>query len=89
MNNKIPSQKTLKSLMIDYTFNTANTEYDDSMVNIINKLDTLSQPDKIILLLYAELQSFRKLADVLNVSFTTAYHCIQNIRKKLLDNDLS
>lgn len=89
MNNKIPSQKTLKSLMIDYTFNTANTEYDDSMVNIINKLDTLSQPDKIILLMYAELQSFRKLADVLNVSFTTAYKSILQIRKKLLDNDLS
>lgn len=70
--------------MNEYDFNTANTEYDDEMVELINKTNSLSTPDKIILLLYAELQSFRKLAEVLNVSFTTAYHCIQNIRKKLL-----
>ncbi len=75
--------------MIDYTFNTANTEYDDDMVNIINKVNTLTEPDKIILLMYAELQSFRKLADVLNVSFTTAYKSILQIRNKILDNDIS
>lgn len=84
MNNKTLSQKTLKTLMNEYDFNTANTEYDDEMVELINKTNSLSTPDKIILLMYAELQSFRKLAEVLNVSFTTAYHCIQNIRKKLL-----
>lgn len=70
--------------MNEYDFNTANTEYDDEMVELINKTNSLSTPDKIILLMYAELQSFRKLAEVLNVSFTTAYKSILEIRKKLL-----
>ena len=79
------TQKNLKSLIESYK-NLDLSDLDDLQLNTLNKVNQLSDPDKIILYLYSELQSFRKLAKALNVSFTTAYKSIKQIRKKLYDN---
>lgn len=46
--------------------------------------ETLSQAESIILLLYCELASLRKVGEVLGVSTTTAYFELQRIKEKVL-----
>lgn len=86
MSQQTLSKNNLQRMMSEYDIDTSNDDLDDETLNIINNVSNLPDPDKIILYLYAELQSYRKLAKILNVSFTTAYKSILNIRKKILDN---
>lgn len=87
MSQQTLSKNNLQRMMSEYDIDTSNNDdLDDDTLNIINNVSNLPDPDKIILYLYAELQSYRKLAKILNVSFTTAYKSILNIRKKILDN---
>ena len=86
MSQQTLSKNNLQRMMSEYDIDTSNDDLDDDTLNIINNVSNLPDPDKIILYLYAELQSYRKLAKILNVSFTTAYKSILNIRKKILDN---
>lgn len=56
----------------------------------INKLkniiyNDLSEPEKRIILMYADLQSFRKLGKELDVSPSTAFKKIREIRNKIYD----
>ena len=52
---------------------------------VLLKLDTLSEPDQIILALYAEKQSYSDTAKELGVSKTAVIKRITRIRKKLYD----
>lgn len=52
---------------------------------ILLRLDTLSEPDQIILALYAEKQSYSDTAKELGVSKTAVIKRITRIRKKLYD----
>lgn len=52
---------------------------------VLLRLDTLSEPDQIILALYAEKQSYRDTAKELGVSKTAVIKRITRIRKKLYD----
>lgn len=77
----------LKKLMTDYMPNPDTNQCSDEELQLYNKINKLSDPEKIILFLYAELQSYRKLANELNVSFTTAYKEMNRIRNKILTPD--
>lgn len=52
---------------------------------VLLRLDTLSEPDQIILALYAEKQSYNDTAKELGVSKTAVIKRITRIRKKLYD----
>ena len=52
---------------------------------VVLRLDTLSEPDQIILALYAEKQSYSDTAKELGVSKTAVIKRITRIRKKLYD----
>lgn len=52
---------------------------------VLLRLETLSEPDQIILGLYAEKQSYSETAKELGVSKTAVIKRIARIRKKLYD----
>lgn len=78
------SSQNLKSLMNEYNIPKNMFTDTDEFQLLLDKVDSLSEPDKIILLLYAETQSYRKLAKILDVSFATAYKTIHKIRTNLI-----
>ena len=71
----------LKDIMENFTFDTGCTDYDDDFLSIINTFDNLQQGDRIILSLYAELQSLRKTAAALGVSYTAIRKHINKIKQ--------
>lgn len=75
------NKEELKNIMEDFTFDTASTEYDDEFVEVINTLNSLQKGDRIILSLYAELQSERKTAETLGVSRTAIRKYIKKIKQ--------
>lgn len=72
--------ETIKSIMEDFTFDTGCTDYDDEFIDLIDTLNNLQQGDRIILSLYAELQSLRKTAAALGVSYTAMRKHINKIK---------
>ena len=74
----------LKDVMEDFTFDTGCTDYDDEFLSIIDTLNSLQQGDRIILSLYAELQSLRKTAAALGVSYTAMRKHINKIKQNFM-----
>lgn len=74
----------LKSLMNEYTLSGNPLTDEDEYLLLLDNVNNLSEPDKIILFLYAETKSYRKLAKLLKVSFSTAYKEINRIRSLIL-----
>ena len=74
----------LKGIMENFTFDTGCTDYDDEFVGIIDTLNSLQQGDRIILALYAELQSLRKTAAALGVSYTAIRKHINKIKQNFM-----
>ena len=74
----------LKDIMENFTFDTGCTDYDDEFVGIIDTFDSLQQGDRIILSLYAELQSLRKTAAALGVSYTAIRKHINKIKQNFM-----
>lgn len=74
----------LKNIMEDFTFDTGCTDYDDEFITLINTMNGLQQGDRIILALYAELQSLRKTAAALGVSYTAIRKHINKIKQNFL-----
>ena len=74
----------LKDIMENFTFDTGCTDYDDEFVEIIDTLNSLQQGDRIILSLYAELQSLRKTAAALGVSYTAIRKHINKIKQNFM-----
>ena len=74
----------LKAIMENFTFDTGCTDYDDEFVGIIDTLNNLQQGDRIILSLYAELQSLRKTAAALGVSYTAIRKHINKIKQNFM-----
>ena len=58
---------------------------DDEMVKLKNIVYHLSEADKRIILLYTELGSQRKVANILKVSTSTINNRIKEIRNKILN----
>lgn len=59
------------------------TDVDERLLQIEGKLKKMSFSDKIILILYAELKSYRKVAKVLGFSHSTVMKRIKEIREGL------
>ena len=59
------------------------TDVDERLLKIEGKLKKMSFSDKIILILYAELKSYRKVARVLGFSHSTVMKRIKEIREGL------
>ena len=80
------SQKiNLDELVSEYTFDFGLfTDLDDRLLKISDKWESLSYPNKIIMMLYAEYGSLRKVAALFHISHTTLSKYIQEIRETLL-----
>ena len=79
--------KEVKDMYKDYEFNTSDPlNYDDETKQILDSYNqNLTQPEKIILQLYAETQSQSKTAKILNVNRKTIAKELNRIRTKILD----
>lgn len=82
------SKSELKAIFKEYDFTETDgyMEYDDETLRYINAFKKLDDADKIIMALYSEYQSQRKVANLLNVSRTTVIKTLNNIRQKINDN---
>lgn len=60
------------------------TDIDDEKLEMYQRIDDLDQAEKIILLLYSEMASERKLADALKTSRTTVRRILDEIRRKII-----
>lgn len=74
----------LKQIVEDYTFDTGCTDYDDEFLDVIDTVNELPQGDRIILTIYAELQSLRKTAKVLGVSYSAMRKHINKIKENFI-----
>ena len=83
------SPAELREIYKDYEFDTSDVlTYDDETKSIIDRFNNnLTTPEKIIMKLYAEFHSARKVAQLLNVSNTTIGKELTKIRNKILMND--
>lgn len=82
--NEMLTKINLNNLLRDYELDFGLfTDLNDRLLDIGDKYLNLSTPDKIILILYAELGSFRKVASVLGFSHSTIRNKITEIRLKL------
>ena len=93
MNNDI-----YKKIINEYNFKELDIfdEDDNRLIYAKQAIKQLSQSDYIIILLYAELGSLRKVGKELGISHTIVYQEIKRIReeiyniiKKLEENDIS
>lgn len=82
----IPKEE-IRSIHKEYDFSNTDKllEYDDEMKYIIEKFEQLDPADKIIMELYAELKSQRKVGNILGVSRTTIIKCLNKIRNQILN----
>ena len=75
----------VKMLLDEYKIPDDIFEIDDEMLELWNKLyDKLEPSEQIILLLYSEMQSYRKCAKLLGISYTLLYKEVKRIKEKLL-----
>lgn len=85
MNDEI---RTYKEIRDEYAFSTDIMDTDDERTRRLKYIiDTkLAPADKIIILLYADCGSYRKLAKRLNVSHMTVQKVIKRIQKEILEH---
>ena len=81
------SSKELKDIMADYewTLDYDNLELDDEQLELYTKFNKIPEADRIIICLYAHLQSQRKTAKLLGVSYSSLRKQINKIREKILE----
>ena len=77
---KIDIDKILEEYKPD---NSLFTEEDENINKLKNIIYSLTEPEKRIILLYAELGTFRKLGKELGVSTSSAYLKVLDIRNKI------
>ena len=77
---KIDIDKILEEYKPD---NSLFTEEDEDINKLKNIIYSLTEPEKRIILLYAELGTFRKLGKELGVSTSSAYLKVLDIRNKI------
>lgn len=79
-NSQININELLKDYELDFSL---FTEISDKLLNIEEKWKQLKETDKIVLILYAEYGSLRKVASLLGFSHSTIAKYLQEIRSKL------
>lgn len=79
------NQSEISELLKDYELDfSLFTDIDDRLLAIEDKWESLELPYKILLILYAEYGSLRKVASLLGFSHTTIAKEINKLREKLL-----
>lgn len=74
----------LDELLEDYNLDFGIfTDLDERLLEIQDKYNALTIPEKIVLILYAEYKSYRKVAKILGFSHSTTMKHIKEIRQKL------
>lgn len=76
-----------RNVKADYTFNADVMCEDDERVRRVKEIITkdLDTIDRTIIILYAEMQSYRELGKALGVSHTTARKEVLRIRRQILN----
>lgn len=75
-----------KELMLQYKPDDDIMCEEDDYVHLAKEaLWQLPEPDRLCMILYIEIQSLRKLGELLGVSRTTAYFQIKRIKQQILD----
>jgi DNA-directed RNA polymerase specialized sigma subunit len=76
----------IKNIRDEYYLDFNDIFNDDSDIyrKLIKIIETkITAPEKIIILMYAELQSIKKVGDVLGVCPSTAYNELRRIKNKI------
>lgn len=74
----------LEELLLDYDLDFGIfTDLDDRLLEIEDKLYALKAPERIILILYAEYKSYRKVGKILGFSHSTVMKHLKEIKEKL------
>lgn len=74
----------IKELLEDYTLDFSMfSNIDDRLLEIEDKWLSLEKSEKILIILYAEYKSYRKVGDILGMSHTTVARFINDVRSKL------
>lgn len=79
--SKINLDELLKDYYLDFSL---FTDLDDRLLNIEDKWKHLKETDQIIIMLYAEYGSLRKVASLLGFSHSTVAKEINKLRERLL-----
>ena len=78
--------ETLKAIMADYDFNPdIMCEDDDKVREIKYALTKLPLADKIIFCLQTDIQSVRKVGEILGVSYTTVFNEFKRIKNEIIN----
>ena len=77
---EINIEELLNEYTLDYSL---FTDMDDRLMELYPKWIKLKKSDKVIMILYAEFQSYREVAKLLRISHTTAARFIKQIRERL------
>ena len=82
---KITSEE-LKAIMADYEYNSdILCDEDERTIKIKHALTKIPLADKIIFCLQTDIQSFRKVGNILGVSYTTIFNEFKRIRNEIIN----
>lgn len=78
--------ETLKAIMADYDFNPdIMCDEDERVTKIKYALTQIPLADKIIFCLQTDIQSVRKVGEILGVSYTTVFNEFKRIRNEIIN----
>ena len=82
---KITSEE-LKAIMADYEYNSdILCNEDERTIKIKHALTKIPLADKIIFCLQTDIQSFRKVGNILGISYTSVFNEFKRIKKEIID----
>ena len=82
---KITSEE-LKAIMADYEYNSdILCDEDERTIKIKHALTKIPLADKIIFCLQTDIQSFRKVGNILGISYTSVFNEFKRIRNEIID----
>ena len=74
----------IDELLEEYKIDTSIfTNADDRLLEIADKYNQLTDSERILLVLYAELQSYRKVGKVIGFSHSSVQRFLKSVREKL------
>lgn len=76
----------IKRIMEDYEPKGMWSEDGEEMDRLKEAIWNLPEVEKRVILLYTDLQSYRRVGRYLGVSSTTAFNLIKKIKEKILEN---
>ena len=82
---KITSEE-LKAILADYEYNSdILCEEDERTIKIKHALTKIPLADKIIFCLQTDIQSFRKVGNILGISYTSVFNEFKRIRNEIIN----